>query len=58
MTHPAPARIGHAHPHIRDLNRSIAFYEAVQGLSRTEVVADRFAFLSSGHHQNDLALQP
>ena len=53
----ATARIGHAHLHVRELERSRRFYEEIAGLSTTESVAGRFAFLSAGHHHHDLALQ-
>lgn len=54
---PATARIGHAHLHVRDLQRAIDFYTNTVGLTVTELVGNRFAFLSAGHHHHDLALQ-
>ncbi|ANM30442.1 hypothetical protein ABI59_13960 [Acidobacteria bacterium Mor1] len=56
-TSTTPARIGHAHLHVRELDRSRRFYEEIVGLSTTESVTGRFAFLSAGHHHHDLALQ-
>lgn len=53
----APARLGHAHLKVRDLDRSVAFYTAVLGLSVTEIVAHRYAFLSGGPQHHELALQ-
>ena len=51
------AAIGHTHLHVRVLERSVAFYQAIFGLEVTERVRDQFAFLSAGHHHHDLALQ-
>ncbi|MEO1583308.1 MAG: VOC family protein [Planctomycetota bacterium] len=54
---PRGARIGHAHLHVRELERSTAFYTRILSLRVTEIVGGRFAFLSAGHHHHDLALQ-
>lgn len=51
------ARIGHAHLHVRTLERSVAFYRDLLGMQVTETVGGRISFLSAGHHHHDLALQ-
>ena len=48
--------LGHVHLWVRDLERSVAFYRDVLGLSVTERVGG-YAFLSAGEHHHDLALQ-
>jgi catechol 2,3-dioxygenase len=48
--------LGHVHLKVRDLERSLAFYQDVFALEVTEE-HDRFAFLSWGDHHHDVALQ-
>ena len=50
-------RIGHVHLKIRDLNRSISFYQNYLGLNVTEQVGDSMAFLSGTSMHHELALQ-
>ena len=52
----APARLGHVHLNVCDLDRSVAFYESVLGLSVTERRAD-VAYLAAGDRHHDLALR-
>ena len=51
------AGIGHVHLHVRELDRSVAFYTRLLGLRTTETIARRLAFLSAGERHHDLALQ-
>jgi catechol 2,3-dioxygenase len=50
-------KIGHAHLKVRDLDRSIAFYQQHLGLALTERVGDAYAFLSGGAFHHEIALQ-
>ncbi len=50
-------RIGHVHLKIRDLNRSITFYQNYLGLNVTEQVGDNMAFLSGTSMHHEIALQ-
>lgn len=50
-------RIGHVHLKIRDLNRSISFYQNYLGLNVTEQVGDSMAFLSGTSTHHEIALQ-
>lgn len=51
------ATIGHVHLKVRDLERSVAFYRGVLGLSVTETLGDDFVFLSASDAHHELALQ-
>ena len=50
------ARLGHVHLNVCDLDRSVAFYESVLGLSVTDRRAD-VAYLSAGDDHHQLALR-
>jgi phospholipase/carboxylesterase len=51
------SRLSHIQLKVRDLDRSIVFYKKYLGLNLTERVGKVFAFLSSGYHHHELALQ-
>jgi catechol 2,3-dioxygenase len=55
MTTPTP-HLGHVHLKVRDIDRAVAFYVEVLGLSVTERHGS-YAFLSFGDHHHDVALQ-
>ena len=48
--------IGHAMLYVRELERSVAFYTACLNLRVTEIVKEKFAFLTSGGPHHELAL--
>lgn len=48
--------IGHVHLKVADLDRSVAFYTQVLGLSVMERISDRAAFLSAGGYHHHLGL--
>jgi len=50
-------RIGHAHLKVRDLERSVAFYERFLRLHVTERVGDAYVFLTGGAFHHEIALQ-
>lgn len=49
--------LGHVHLKVRDLDRAIAFYTKFLGLRLTERVGDSYAFLTTGRHHHEVALQ-
>jgi catechol 2,3-dioxygenase len=51
-----PLKLGHVHLKVRDIDRSIEFYQAAIGLTISEHVGD-FAFLTDGGAHHTLALQ-
>lgn len=57
ISHPTFARLSHVQIKVRDLDRSIAFYKRFLGLNLTERVGKAFAYLSSGFHHHEVALQ-
>lgn len=56
QTEMQPTGIGHVHFKVRELERSIEFYQTIFGLHTTERLG-RYAFLSWGDHHHDIALQ-
>lgn len=50
-------KIGHVHLKIRNLNKSIAFYQKYLDMKVSEQVGKTFAFLSAGRMHHELALQ-
>ncbi|MCB0360681.1 MAG: VOC family protein [Bdellovibrionales bacterium] len=50
-------QIGHVHLKVRDLGRSVAFYQEALGLTVTEQVANHFAFMTGTSMHHELALQ-
>lgn len=50
-------KIGHAHLKVRDLQRSIEFYQRFLSLNLVEQVGNQYAFLSTGECHHDIALQ-
>ncbi len=50
-------KIGHVHLKVRNLQRSIEFYERYLGLQVTEQVGEHMVFLSAGELHHDVALQ-
>ena len=50
-------RIGHVHLKIRNLKKSIDFYQRYLDMQVTEQLADTFAFMSAGEMHHELALQ-
>ena len=55
--HPYSAKIGHAHLKVRDLDRSVAFYERYLKLHVVERVTDHYIFMSGGAYHHEIALQ-
>jgi catechol 2,3-dioxygenase len=49
-------KLAHAHLFVRDLQRSVAFYQTYLNLRVTETVAERSAFLTGGGPHHELAL--
>ncbi len=50
-------RIAHTHLKVRDLRVAVDFYSGFLKLKVTEIVADRYAFLSGGSSHHEIALQ-
>lgn len=57
VDHPYSAKIGHAHLKVRDLDRSVAFYERFLKLRVTERVGDHYVFMTGGAYHHEIALQ-
>ena len=49
-------RIGHVHLKVSNLERSVAFYAGVLGLTITQRIGDSAAFLSAGGYHHHIAL--
>lgn len=45
---PAQTHIGHVHIKVSDLERSLAFYQALLGFELTTMYGDQAAFISAG----------
>ena len=56
MTAAAPPVLGHVHLQVSDLERSIAFYRDVIGLTVTQRYGAQAAFLASGGYHHHLGL--
>lgn len=50
-------KIGHVHLKIRNLQRSIDFYQRYLDMQITEKLADSYVFMSAGQSHHELALQ-
>jgi len=50
-------KIGHVHLKIRNLDKSVVFYQRYLGMKITEQIADTFVFMSAGEMHHELALQ-
>lgn len=50
-------KVGHVHLKIRDLQKSVAFYQRYLGMKVTERLEERLAFMTAGTAHHDLALQ-
>ncbi len=50
-------KIGHAHLKVRDLDRSVAFYERFLKLHVTERVGEHYVFMTGGAFHHEIALQ-
>lgn len=55
-TAPPQTRIGHVHLKVSDLQRALAFYSGVLGLTVTQRIQDNAAFLSAGGYHHHIAL--
>lgn len=53
---PPQTRIGHVHLKVANLQRALAFYSGVLGLSITQQLGDSAAFLSAGGYHHHIAL--
>ena len=51
-----PAKLGHAHLFVRNVEKSTEFYTSILGLQVTEFEPDRWVFLTSGQLHHELAL--
>ena len=50
-------KIGHTHLKVRDLDRSVDFYQRILGLRVTERMGDHFVFMTAGDMHHEIALQ-
>jgi catechol 2,3-dioxygenase len=50
-------KIGHVHLKIRDMQRSVEFYQHYLDMDITEKLEDRYVFMSAGTMHHELALQ-
>ena len=56
MYKPNPTRLGHLVLKVRDVRKSVAFYEEVVGLTVSDWIDDRMVFMRAGEDHHDLAL--
>jgi len=56
MYTPKPTRLGHLVLKVRDVKKSVAFYEEVVGLSVSDWIDDRMCFMRAAEDHHDLAL--
>lgn len=56
MYRPKPTRLGHLVLKVRDVNKSLAFYRDVVGLTVSDWIDDRMVFMRAGLDHHDLAL--
>ena len=56
MYKPTPTRLGHLVLKVRDINKSVAFYEDVVGLKVSDWIGDHMVFLRSGEDHHDIGL--
>jgi catechol-2,3-dioxygenase len=56
MNMPKPLKLGHLVLRVKDLENSIAFYQDIVGLSVSDRVGKRMAFMRAGADHHDLAL--
>jgi len=56
MNKPQPLKLGHLVLRVKDLEKSIAFYQDIVGLSVSDRVGKRMAFMRAGADHHDLAL--
>lgn len=50
-------KVGHVHLKVRDLQKSVTFYQRYLGMKVTERLDERLAFMTAGSAHHDLALQ-
>jgi catechol 2,3-dioxygenase len=55
-TVPSQTRIGHVHLKVANLEKSLAFYAGVLGLTITQRIQDSAAFLAAGGYHHHIAL--
>jgi len=56
MKKPQPLKLGHLVLRVKDLEKSIAFYQDIVGLSVSDRVGKRMVFMRAGADHHDLAL--
>ena len=56
MYKPNPSRIGHLVLKVRDIHKSVRFYQDVVGLEVSDWIDDRMVFMRAGTDHHDLAL--
>lgn len=56
MSTPTPLKLGHLVLRVKDLSKSIQFYQDIVGLQVSDLVGKRMAFMRAGSDHHDLAL--